>query len=176
MAKQKSPAYQMYAADWLASQRVSLMSLEEEGAYIRLLNYCWRDQSIPNNTHEVMLLCGKNCTEKIAEKIMQMFIVDSKNNLRLRHERLDIERKKQKDWSRKSSKGGKQSAVTRKNKSQPPLNHPCNGASTTLATNSQPTAQPKGNSSSSFSSSFSSSSSNKETITKTLPRSSDPNG
>jgi len=45
--KGKAPAFQFYAADWLADEAVSVMSLEEEGAYIRALCYCWREGSIP---------------------------------------------------------------------------------------------------------------------------------
>jgi hypothetical protein len=45
--KGKAPAFQFYAADWLADEAASVMSLEEEGAYIRDLCYCWREGSIP---------------------------------------------------------------------------------------------------------------------------------
>lgn len=43
----KFPAFQFYAGDWRADGVVSLMSLEEEGAYIRLLAYAWLEGSIP---------------------------------------------------------------------------------------------------------------------------------
>lgn len=35
------PAFQFYATDWRSDPYVSLMSLEEEGAYIRLLAFAW---------------------------------------------------------------------------------------------------------------------------------------
>jgi putative transposase len=49
--KGKDPAFQFYAADWLADEAVSVMGLEEEGAYIRALCYCWREGSIGDLTY-----------------------------------------------------------------------------------------------------------------------------
>jgi len=43
----KSPSFQFYPRDWLGSQRVQMMTLEEEGVYIRLLCFCWTHGSIP---------------------------------------------------------------------------------------------------------------------------------
>ena len=43
----KSPAFQFYPSDYTSSQRVRLLTLEEEGAYINLLCSCWLHGSIP---------------------------------------------------------------------------------------------------------------------------------
>ncbi len=51
------PAFQFYASDYLSSSRVQRMSLEEEGAYIRLLCYNWQDGSIPDDTVQLAALC-----------------------------------------------------------------------------------------------------------------------
>lgn len=127
----KSPAFQMYPGDWLASQRVQLMSLEEEGAYIRLLCYCWLHGSIPADPKRIALLIGKGGSTTLAETVSKMFQPHSENAALLVHERLETERQKQETWHEKSSEGGKKSAQIRakkkaKNQSkstvvQPPL-------------------------------------------------------
>lgn len=58
----KAPAFQFYAADWLADENVRTMSLAERGAYIDLLAFCWREGSIPNDADRCARLLG--CTPK----------------------------------------------------------------------------------------------------------------
>ena len=88
----KSPAYQWYPKDILTSQRVILMTLAEEGAYRRALDFCWLNESLPNSSKAICKLVGKGCTKAMAVTIMKMFVeVDGV----LRHERLDQEREKQ---------------------------------------------------------------------------------
>ncbi len=162
----KSPAFQFYPADYLGSQRVALMTLEEEGAYIRLLCYCWEHGSIPSDPQKISFLIGKGASTTLASKLLPMFILDSNDASKLRHVRLDKERKKQEEWREKSSKGGKTSAKNRWKKgyskgytgSEPPLQPPL-----------EPPLQPNGNSSSSvcslqFASSFESSTAKETTL------------
>ncbi len=54
----KPPAFQFYANDWLASQTVSLMTPEQEGAYIRLLAHQWSDPtcSLPDDDDRLAVL------------------------------------------------------------------------------------------------------------------------
>jgi uncharacterized protein YdaU (DUF1376 family) len=59
------PAFQFYAGDYLSSSRVQAMSLEAEGAYIRLLCYQWQDGSIPDDLRKLARLC------KISERKMK---------------------------------------------------------------------------------------------------------
>lgn len=54
------PAFQFYASDYLSSSKVQKMSLEEEGAYIRLLAYSWQDGSIPDDEISLARLCKTN--------------------------------------------------------------------------------------------------------------------
>lgn len=148
-----APAFQFYAAEWLADENVALMTCEEEGAYIRLLAYCWREGSIPSSPEAAARLC-KHCSTTVAEVVLQRFTLKPKDETRMIHDRLEKERKKQAEWRRKSSAGGKASAKSKsekKNGSEPQVNHP----STTL----EQMVQPKVNSSSL---SLSSSSSSKE--------------
>ena len=138
------PSFQFYPNDYLGSERVALMTLEEEGCYIRLLCYCWNYGSIPSSPELLARLIGKGASTTLATKLIPMFEKDPNDPSKLIHLRLQKERKKQDEWRRKSSIGGKKSAKNKKlNRSrvlQPPLQG-CN--------------QPNGNTSSSSSSSSS---------------------
>lgn len=52
------PYFPFYAADWLASGTVSAMSLAEQGAYIRLLCFSWREHGLPTDLEKVRKLTG----------------------------------------------------------------------------------------------------------------------
>ena len=161
--KLKSPAFQFYVADWLSSERVALMSLEEEGAYIRLLCYCWKNGSIPNNIEDLAYLIGKGASTTLAEKLKTMFEIDPKNSKKLINFRQEIERKKQKKWREKSREGGIKSGKSRKkkqiNNKMMNENNNINGSTTlgrVVPTTLEPPFEPKGNTISSSSTMFSS--------------------
>lgn len=129
----KSPAFQFYPSDWLGSQRVSLMTLEEEGAYIRLLAYCWQHGSVPADPEAVARLIGKGATTTLASRVLTMFqpplqpplVAPLSGGTILIHERLEDERSKQLKWKEKSSEGGRKSAELRKSRVvEPPLAPP----------------------------------------------------
>lgn len=109
----KSPAFQWYPGDYLASQRVQLMSLEEEGAYIRLLCFCWVHGSIPSDPDRCARLIGKGGSTTLATTVLSMFQPDPLDSSKMIHDRLENERRKQSDWREKSSAGGKKSAAMR---------------------------------------------------------------
>lgn len=46
------PWFPFYPGDYLSSSRVARMTLEEQGAYLRLLCYQWQDGSIPSDPDE----------------------------------------------------------------------------------------------------------------------------
>lgn len=143
--KMPSPAFQFYAADYLADENVAIMTLEEEGAYIRALAYCWREGSIPADSKKLSRLL-KGASDKTIEMVKGCFNQDETNPSRMVHPRLEREREKQVAWRVKSSKGGR-------SKAQP------------SAKGATDLVEPKGNTSfsSSSSSSFSSSSLQGET-------------
>jgi uncharacterized protein YdaU (DUF1376 family) len=119
----KSPAFQFYPADYTSSQRVRLLTLEEEGAYINLLCSCWLHGSIPADPEMAARLIGKGCSTTLATTVLTMFTPSSQAG-RMVHERLERERLKQSDWREKSASGGRKSAELRKGASttlQPPL-------------------------------------------------------
>ena len=43
----KAPAFQFYAGDWLSDGRVSMLTLEAQGIYLRLLCHQWLEGSLP---------------------------------------------------------------------------------------------------------------------------------
>jgi uncharacterized protein YdaU (DUF1376 family) len=119
----KSPAFQFYPADYASSQRVRLLTLEEEGAYINLLCSCWLHGSIPADPAMAARLVGKGCSATLASTVLTMFTPSSQAG-RMVHDRLERERLKQSDWREKSASGGRKSAELRKGASttlQPPL-------------------------------------------------------
>lgn len=153
----KSPAFQFYPADYASSQRVRLMTLEEEGAYINLLCSCWLHGSIPADPAMAARLVGKGCSATLATTVLTMFTPSSQAG-RMVHDRLERERLKQSDWREKSASGGRKSAELRKGGAttvQPPLPN---------GTNQKATLQ-----SSSMSSSSSSSTSSAPTHTAPVP-------
>ena len=123
----KRPAFQFYPGDWLGSQRVSLLTLEEEGAYLRLLASCWQHGSIPSDADKIARLIGKGASTTIATTIATMFQPHPFNAALLVHDRLERERDKQDAWAEKSREGGRKSAEKRQNLKggsttvQPPL-------------------------------------------------------
>lgn len=139
MAPQKSPAFQFYPKDFMAG--TATMSLQEVGAYMRLLCYAWDAGSVPNDPNERARICGcsKAQERELFKKVGKKFFLQDDAFF---NERLEEERRKQAEYRRRQSDKGKASAATRK---QPSLNH----GSTTVDSR----LQPEGNSSSSSSSS-----------------------
>lgn len=127
------------------------MSLEEEGAYIRALAFCWNHGSIPSDPEKLSRLIGKGASTTLATTLATMFEPDSNHPGQLVHARLNAERAKQDEWTRKSAEGGRKSAEMRQS---------IKGGSTTVETTvervDEKWLQPNGNSSSSFPSSSSS--------------------
>lgn len=101
MSKEKSPAYQQYPSDYLSDFKVQAMTLEEEGMYVRLMQYCWKEVSLPNDPEILKSLCkGKHPTAMV----LSCFSDDGCGNLR--HKRLDEERKKQEENVQRRSIAG----------------------------------------------------------------------
>jgi uncharacterized protein YdaU (DUF1376 family) len=104
MSKEKAPAFQFYAADYLADINVQLMTMEEEGCYCRLMAYCWREGSLPADPDTLASLCKGTVP---SDRIMSCFTI---RDGRLVHKRLEEEREKHAEWRKKCAKGGRRSA------------------------------------------------------------------
>ena len=102
---QRSPAFQFYPGEYLASERVALMSFEEEGAYVRALAYSWLNDGIPKDPQRLALVLGKGCSLELAQKTAAMFIASPDNPERMVNPRQEQEREKQKKWRALSEQG-----------------------------------------------------------------------
>jgi len=132
----KAPAFQFYAADHLADERVMLMSLEEEGAYLRLLCLCWREGSIPADAERLGILC-KGASTTVVAALMECFKPHPENPDRLIHPRLEEQRAAQREWREKSAEGGRKSAAKRlATAHKPPAKGASKGGSTLHASSS----------------------------------------
>jgi|TARA_R100000501_G_C2573623_1_gene79527 uncharacterized protein YdaU (DUF1376 family) len=114
MSKQTSPAFPLYADDWLGSSAIDLMSPAEEGAYIRLLCHAWNseDCGLPDDDKKLAIhsRLGKAWRNGSGAKIRENFIVKDGRlyNLRL----LEIWTE-QKEYREQKAKAGKKGADAR---------------------------------------------------------------
>lgn len=132
----KAPAFQFYPQDYLSSSRVAEMTLEEEGAYIRLLCYCWTTGSIPADPLRCAKLAGKGCSVDTATNVQRAFNVCSTDVQRMVHDRLEKERENQKIRREQASKAGKKSGESRSKHSKIPAEtYESNGRSTDVQLN-----------------------------------------
>jgi uncharacterized protein YdaU (DUF1376 family) len=113
--KGKLPFMKFYASDWLSSQDVSTMTLEEEGAYIRLLCHQWRsdDCTIPGSKEKLKLLLKGADPDKfrgVLEKFPSFEVARNTSGARRlvrRNKRLYEEWLEAKEYSRAMAEIGK---------------------------------------------------------------------
>ena len=143
---EKRPSFQWYPKDFLTDENVEVMSLEEQGAYRRLMDYEWLHEGLPNDIEVLAKLCRITPAQfkKLWENIGICFD-ENRAGTRLTHPRLKSERAKQDEWREKSRVGGKRSAKLRADKSK-------GGSTNVQPTSNHPHARARGSSSSSSSS------------------------
>lgn len=92
----KSPAFQFFPRDFLASPKVDRMAMTERGAYITLLCRCWLDNGLPTDMGELAYYCRMKPAQFermwTSGRISQCF---TERGGKFHNERLDVERKKQ---------------------------------------------------------------------------------
>lgn len=89
----KRPSFQFYAGDWLGSMKISLMTPEQEGAYIHLLCHMWGqdDCSLPNDDEALSRLSRLHEKwEQCKEIILKCF---EEKNGKIFNKRLLIEKR-----------------------------------------------------------------------------------
>ncbi len=147
----KSPAFQLYAADFLADEDVMVMSLAARGAYITLLCFNWREGSIPADLDRIGRLCGcdGSVIRELWEEIGRCFEESEGDPSRLVNPRLKEERKRQEEHRAKQVAAGHKGANSRWERSKRGR-HSTNGVA-----KATPMATPMANDSSSPSSSSS---------------------
>lgn len=89
---EKLPYYKRFPKDYLSDENVALMTLEEEGAYNRLMDYCWLQGSIPDDVESLARLCRVSAEkmEELWPSIRPCF--DEGEAGRLVHPRMEKER------------------------------------------------------------------------------------
>lgn len=111
----KSPAFQFYPKDYLSDENQASMSLQETGAYIRLICRCWLEGSIPDDIVRVARLVGETSQQmkKCWPVVRRCFREHPTEPGRLIHARLERERQKQLQHRRLQSEKGRASAAKR---------------------------------------------------------------
>lgn len=142
----KSPAFQWYPRDILSSARVQELTLEEEGAYRRLLDFCWLNGSIPSDPERCARLIGKGATAAIANEVQKLFIAHPDDPAKLIHDRLELERERQEEnrnkkkaaadarWSGKEPKNTTKSVQAQSKSNAPAMQMECPSSATSSAT------------------------------------------
>jgi len=110
VSKEACPSYPRYSRDYLTDENVVMMTIEDEGCYNRLMDYCWLEGSIPADLESLSKLCKGTTPSNL---VISCFNHPSKDASRLLHPRLEVERKKHSQWVTKSREAGYKSASKR---------------------------------------------------------------
>lgn len=138
MSHKGSPAFQFYARDFVADLDVVAFSLEEVGAYTKLLCYSWLKDGLPDDHAQLAkaLHVGPARFARIWNVISVKFPAHIDG--RLRNGRQEEERIKQATWREKSAIGGRHSKANRKGAARvveppsPPLSNTSSASSTAV--------------------------------------------
>jgi uncharacterized protein YdaU (DUF1376 family) len=111
MATEQAPAFQFYPRDFIADGDQMAMTLEEVGAYTRMLAHAWMKVGLPNDISKIARMI--NGPEAVVEMVLRehFTLIDAPGGGTWRNERQEEERKKQakfrKQQGLKSVKGNK---------------------------------------------------------------------
>src|SRR3990167_2140117 len=128
--KKKSPAFQFYPSNFLGSPKVRAMNATEIGVYWLLCCIEWEESGFTYQEAEDIAASARVSSAQFGEMWTKLSRCFTKRGERFFSPRLNKERTKQREWRRKSSKGGKISAQRR-----------LKGGSRVV----EPTPQPRGN-------------------------------
>ena len=116
----KSPAFQFYAKEFLSDANQAGMSLQETGAYIRLICFEWNEhgKGIPDDAVRCARMVGASVgsMRKMWPTLRSCFIAHDAMTGRLVHPRLERERENQAYYRRRQSDNGKRGGRPRKPK------------------------------------------------------------
>lgn len=110
------PFFKLYPADWLADMNVAAMTLEQQGAYIRLLCHAWREGHLPNDPDKMARLLAVDPLHFRADlwpALEGCFVL---KDGRLVNPRLEKERREYQRISEAGRIGGRASAAARQTK------------------------------------------------------------
>lgn len=113
------PYYAWYPRDFALNERVAAMTLEEEGAYRRLLDHQWLHGSIPADLGAIAAIC-KNISasrmKKLWVRLEPCFSVMAWDPTRLTNRRLELERAITEEKLARQVERGKRGAAIRWNR------------------------------------------------------------
>lgn len=108
----KPPAFQFYPKDWLTSEKVMSMTLEQQGAYMNLLCHAWINEGLPNDDAILARLSGMGDAWLKGGSRLVRGCFKLKGD-RLINEKQESIRENQKTWREKSRLGGIESGKAR---------------------------------------------------------------
>lgn len=105
----RAPAFQFYPKDFLADERVRLMSMPERGVYITLICLCWSEGTLPADTQTLSRIAGMPVASfrKLWPAVEVCFRPSPRDASRLIHPRLERERQKQRAYRRRQADNGR---------------------------------------------------------------------
>jgi hypothetical protein len=109
MSKEKAPALPFYVSDYISDLEVQAMDPMEEYCYLRMIFFCWREISIPDDLDTLSKLCKGTIP---SENVLAKFV---KKNGKLFHKKLHEIRRKKSKYIQTCALGGRRSAHKRKN-------------------------------------------------------------
>lgn len=111
----KPPAYPNYASDWLSG--TAHLTLEQQGAYKRILDHEWIDGPLPNDLEHIAQLIGMSAKgtrfKKLWARIERHFPTNGDGTRK--NKRLEEEREKQQKYRQRQANAGRISAERRGN-------------------------------------------------------------
>jgi uncharacterized protein YdaU (DUF1376 family) len=114
--KLKKPAYQWYPGDFCVDEPVLLMSLEEEGAYRRLLDHQWLHGSVPRDIRQLAAIC-KGITlarmKRVWQAVGPCFPPSPDDPERLQNRRLERQRVQDQEYRKAMVNSGQAGAQKR---------------------------------------------------------------
>ena len=107
-----APAFQFYARDFRADANVTSMTLEEVGAYILLLTFCWTEGGISQDPKALMRLLrtDQKTWARIWPALAPCFTADGEKYVQ---KRMELVRENQDQYREMQSQKGKKSASKR---------------------------------------------------------------
>jgi uncharacterized protein YdaU (DUF1376 family) len=99
----KSPAFQFYPGDFLSDFNVAVLTTQEVGAYLLLMCFCWTEGSLPDDLDELSSVAKMDIEAFSAswdKRLKRCFVQEEGRWI---HPRLNAERVKQQEFSRKMS-------------------------------------------------------------------------
>jgi uncharacterized protein YdaU (DUF1376 family) len=110
------PWFPFYAEDWLRDMDVRMMTLAEQGAYMRLLAHAWVEGGIPDDPEGLSRLVGASESEFRCwweGRIGKKFVPSGRSNGLLVNRRLEEIRAGQAKQHKRLSEAGKAGAASR---------------------------------------------------------------